>query len=285
MIAQQLRSLKHRAFVAYKPYRFPVAERLEPLFRAAHRVRPPRFDPNDWPGTHLVHDEPLEPRPLEPLPRRIYCFWTGDNPMSANRARSVQALRDANPTIDVVLVTAANLQAFLVPEGTLHPAYEHLSSIHRADYLQCYMAHFHGGGTADIKRPTAGWASVFDRMDGTDAWMAGYRVPVRLMTPNMPDPALEKTMRRFSEIRLGQCAYLNRPRTPLTREWWRALNLTLDSYAHSLEQNPGNARGDNPGYPLHLNAILAQLVDPLEVKYREHLMYDQRLYMQHHDYL
>ena len=146
------------------------------------------------------------------------------------------------------------------------------------------MAHHHGGGTADIKAPTSPWGPVFERMDNSDAWMAGYRVPVRLMTPNMPDARLENSMRRHSEIRLGQCAYINRPDTPITGEWWRALNQRLDAVEGALAEYPGNARGDNDDYPLHLNAILAQLVDPVEVKYRAHLMYDDRLFMSHSDY-
>lgn len=281
---RRLQQLKHRAYLAYKPYRFPVAGLIEPGYRAAHRLFPPRFDPYEWTDTHLPHDEPLTRVTTEPVPRQIFCFWTGDNPMSSNRSRNLDAIRRMNPDVEVVLLTSANLDSFLVPGAPLHPAYENLSSIHRADYLQCYMAHHHGGGTADIKAPTSPWGPVFERMDNSDAWMAGYRVPVRLMTPNMPDARLEKSMRRHSEIRLGQCAYINRPDSPITKEWWHALNQRLDAVEGALAAHPGNARGDNDDYPLHLNAILAQLVDPIEVKYRKHLMYDNRLFMSHTDY-
>lgn len=271
------RRAKHRVFLAYKPYRFRVAGAVEPLFRLSHRVRPVHFDPQDWPHHHVAHDEPIEQLTTEPLPRRIFVCWTGDNPMSANRVRGLASLRSTNPDVDVVLVTQDNLEQWVLADHPLHSAYRNLSLIHRSDYLRCYLLHFHGGGYADLKPTRNSWAALFARMDASDAWMGGYRVPVRLMTPNDPDPAMERAMRACSELRLGQCAYLARPRTPLTAQWWRELNRRMDTYAAALAQDPGDAFGDNPGYPVPFNALLAQVVDPLQVKYREHLVYDPDL--------
>ncbi|BDZ59050.1 hypothetical protein GCM10025872_27070 [Barrientosiimonas endolithica] len=110
--AQQL---KHRAFLAYKPYRFRVAGAVEPVFRAAHKLRPYRLDPNDWPGTHLPHNEPLTRRTNEALPRRIFVFWTGDNAVSAQRQRGIDSLRALNPSLDVVLITPENLDDYVFP--------------------------------------------------------------------------------------------------------------------------------------------------------------------------
>ena len=277
---------KHQLFLAYKPYRFRVAGLTEPLVRASHKLLPPALTPEDWAGSHVLHDEAVPTLPTSPIPRKLYLFWTGGNPLTPNRQRAIDSIRRHNPTIDVTLVTADTLDDFLIPGVPLHPAYESLSFIHRADYLTAYAMHFHGGGTADLKQATSSWAPVFERMDAsTDAWLAGYRVPVRLMTPNMPDPRQEKVMRRFSEQRLGQTAYIARPGTPLTAEWWRALNVHLDRRYDELLANPGNERGDNSAYPLHLNEILAQIIDPLEIKHRMHLLYDERLMMNHNDYI
>lgn len=284
-LRSRLQQWKHQAFLAYKPYRFPIARRIEPVYRFVHRLMPDSFDPSDWPDTHLVHDEPLTRETTEPVPRRIFCFWTGPNPLTPNRQRNLASIRSLNPDIEVILVSPTELGEWVLPDHRLHPSYEHLSLIHRADYLSAYLLNFHGGGYADIKRATSAWRGAFDRIDTSDSWMAGYRVPVRLMGTNHPNERLEKAMRRYSETRLGQCAYIARPQTPLTKEWWRAINLALDDAAPALEANPGNPRGDNPGYPLMLNAILAQILDPLQVKYRPHLMYDERLFMDHDDYL
>ncbi|GAB3578073.1 glycosyltransferase family 32 protein [Calidifontibacter terrae] len=272
-----MRRAKHRAFVAYKPYRFQVAGSLEPAFRAVHRLKPPTFNSTDWTGTHLPYNEPLTRQTNEPIPRRIYCFWTGDNDLSANRRRALDEMRRLHTGIEIKLVTPSSLSEIVLPEHPLHPAYDNLAWIHRADYLRCYVLHFHGGGYADIKTPLHPWGPVFDRMDGTDCWMGGYRVPVRLMGPNIPDPQLERKMIQFSEHRLGQCSYLARPQTPISAEWWRQLNTVLDEKYEALLANPGNARGDNPGYPIEFTSILAQILDPILVKYRSRLFYDFQL--------
>lgn len=284
-VKRRIQGAKHRAFVAYKPYRFKVAHATEPLVRATHKLLPPTLDSAAWPATELGFDAPLIRETTEAVPRRIFTFWTGRNELTPNRRAGLKSLATLNPDIPVELITPENLSDLLVAGEPMHPAYDHLSLIHRSDYLSCYALHFHGGGYADLKRATHSWAPVFDRMDDTDAWMAGYRVPVRLMTPNMPDPSLERLMRRFSEQRLGQTAYIARPGTPLTAEWWRWLHIHLDRRMDDLRRNPGNERGDNAGYPLHLNEILAQIIDPLQVKYRTHLLYDQRLFMEHEDYI
>lgn len=272
-----LQQAKHRAFLAYKPHRFAVAGAVEPLLRTAHRIKPPHFDPSDWPDTHLPHNEPLTRETTEAVPRRIFVFWTGENPLSPNRQRALDEMRRTQLGLDVVLVTPCTLDQFVLPEHPLHPAYEHLSLIHRSDYLRCYALNFHGGGYADLKAPGQSWAPVFDRIDDSDAWLAGYRVPVRLMGPNIPDPGLERAMKQFSEHRLGQCSYISRPDTPISREWWRELNHRLDTLQSAVADCPGNARGDNAGYPVVFTSILAQVLDPLQVKYREHLLYDNRL--------
>lgn len=274
---RRLQQLKHRAYLAYKPYRFPVAGVVEPLYRAAHRIRPPKFDPNEWVDTHLPHNEPLTRATTEPLPRQIFCFWTGGNRLSNNRRRALDEMRRLHDGVEIRLITESNLDEIVLPEHPLHPAYEHLAFIHRADYLRCYVLNFHGGGYADIKTPKHSWRPVFDRMDACDAWFAGYRVPVRIMGPNLPDPRLERRMVQFSEVRLGQCSYLSRPETPLSREWWREINRALDVKTDALAKTPGNARGDNLGYPIEFTSILAQIVDPLQVKYRSHLLYADAL--------
>lgn len=274
---RRLQQLKHRAYLAYKPYRFPVAGLIEPGYRAVHRLFPPRFDPYEWTDTHLPHDEPLTRVTTEPVPRQIFCFWTGPNPLSDNRRRALDEMRRRHDGIEVRLITESNLDEIVLPGHPLHPAYENLAFIHRADYLRCFVLNFHGGGYADIKAPRRSWRPAFDRMDESEAWLGGYRVPVRIMGPNIPDARLERRMVQFSEFRLGQCSYLSRPDTPLSREWWRELNRVLDTKAAELAKTPGNARGDNPGYPIEFTSILAQIVDPLQVKYRSHLLYADAL--------
>ena len=44
-----------------------------------------------------------------------------------------------------------NLSSWIAEKSPLHPAYNYLSSVHKADYLRCYLMHHHGGAYSDIK--------------------------------------------------------------------------------------------------------------------------------------
>ena len=275
-----VRQMKHRAFVAYKRARWAVYETTEPLVQAFRRCRPFVYRPEDFEGTFLARDVALTRRTNEPVPRKIYCFWTGKNDIPAIRLQSLESMRAVNPGSEVVLVTPDNLARYVLPGHPLHEAYEGLSFVHRADYLRCYFLNFHGGGYADIKPLKHGWTGAFDRMDASDAWLMGYRNPIRLMTPNFTDRRMERLMVRTSSIRLGQNAYISRPRTPITEEWWRELNNALDRVADRLGQSPGATRSESivPGYPLAWNEILAQILDPLTLKYSDNVLYEQSLF-------
>ncbi len=204
-------------------------------------------------------------------------FWTGDNEMPDVRRRNLERIVAVNPDVDVRLVTAANLQEHLVPGQPVHPAFEHLSFIHRSDYLRCYMMNFHGGGYADIKAHRNDWSPAFDRLDASDAYVLGYRNPVRWMTPNFADPALQRLMVRTSDQRIGQTAFICRPETPFTREWWRRLNEILDERADDLDRRPGRLNRSDDPYALGFTEILAQIIDPLAVKYHHRILYDDTI--------
>ena len=275
-----MRGLKHRLHHSVlKPAMFKYYALTEPLAQAYQLRFPYVFDAGEFPGMFVSHDEPLTRVTDEPLPRRIFTFWTGDNEMSADRRRGLEQFRAQNAGIDVLLITPDDFAEWILPEHPLHPAYEDLHLVHRSDYLRCYFLHFHGGGYADIKSARRHWGAVFDRMDAGDAWVTGYRNPLRWMGPNFPDRRIERLMRRASAQRIGQSALIARPRTPFTAEWWRQLNLLLDENADALREKPGRdlRRIDPPDYALHWNAILARIIDPLAVKHTAHIVYDSDL--------
>lgn len=273
-----LKSFKHKVMITWlRPWQYSLINRTEPLVQAWHRIHPYTYDPAHFRSLGLDYDAPGTADVTRPVPRVIYAFWTGDNAMSPVRAEAYTTLVEANSGVPVVLVTPEKLDQYVLPEHPLHPAYEHLHYVHRADYLRAYFLHFHGGGYADIKRTVNSWAPAFDRMDASDAWMMGYRNPVRWMTPNFSDPSLNRLMRRTSDLRLGQAAYIARPGTPLTTEWLWHMERRLDAALATLTEHPGDARGSDPEYPLGWNEILAQVIDPLTVKYHEHLMYEPSL--------
>lgn len=278
-VTEVARQMKHRSFVAYKRVRWPMYEVSEPLVRWLRSRRPYVYDPNEFADTFVVNDIAPRRGSTGPVPRVIYCFWTGDNDLPDIRLRSLNSMREMNPDLDVVLVTQDNLPRYVLDDEPLHPAYEGLSYVHRADYLRSYFLTFHGGGYADIKPMRNGWSQAFDRMEASDAWLMGYRNPSRLMTPNFADKRMERLMVKHSHLRLGQCAYIARPRTPIVEEWWREINRSLSRVQDQLLSSPGPIRSESivPDYPLGWNQILAQILDPLTLKYSERIAYEPSL--------
>ena len=86
----------------------------------------------------------------DPVPRKIYTFWTGNNPMSESRQSHFELLKLVSG-VEVVLITPNNLSEYILPEYPLHHAFKYLSLVHKADYLRCYFMHHYGGGYSDIK--------------------------------------------------------------------------------------------------------------------------------------
>lgn len=283
---QALQRIKHGAFVSYKASRYPVSLRLEPIHRWLYSLRSYTYDPRDFESLGLGPREDGLVSRSETVPRRIYCFWTGDNPLTPNRQRSLDSLRRLHDPdgIEVVLVTPKNLEGHLVAGHPLHEDYERLHVVHRADYLRAYFLHFHGGGYVDIKEPAASWAPAFGRMDRSDAWLMGDHKPSRYLSPDFPEEDLERLMRRTSPAHIFQCAFIARPLTPLTSEWWARVNDVVDSVAEDLLAHPGVGRRGGDGYPLRWTQLLGQIIDPLTVKYSDKVLHDGSLRLSQRDY-
>lgn len=207
---------------------------------------------------------------------KVYCFWTGNNAMSKDRALCFDALQK-NIGVEVVLVTPKNLGDYILPKFPLHSAYDNLSLVHKADYLRCYFMHHHGGGYADIKSFNKSWVDAFSSLnENQNKWMLGYReVGVRGVAP--VDGVIGEDMRRYWHILIGNCAYISKPNTPFTQAWYCEVNRRLDGYSNALIQNKGNTMGDNPGYPIPWTAILGNIFHPLCLRFHNRLMYSSKL--------
>ena len=170
---QPLREAKHRAFLARRFLGRGLRRSVDAGFRVYDQTLPYRFDPEkhrdrygSYPRMYFLHREAPEPADISvEVPRRIFCFWTGDNTMSEARARCLQSMRAVHREIDVVLVAPENLGDCLVPGHPLLPAYDHLFLVHRADYLRAYFTTHHGGGYADIKIPTRAWHHALEALE------------------------------------------------------------------------------------------------------------------------
>ena len=64
---------------------------------------------------------------------RLFCFWTGDEVMSNDRSKALPTL--SNTELKVIFLNKNNLFQWLLADVPLHPSYNYLSSVHKADYL------------------------------------------------------------------------------------------------------------------------------------------------------
>lgn len=257
-----------------RPWLLPAADRLY-AWRARHWSY--AFDPGRYGGTLIAAPPADWTDDHAPLPRRIFTLWTGDNELTPNRSRGLDSIRALNPAIDVVVVTPHNLADFVRPGAPLHPAYQHLSFVHRSDYLRAYLMHHHGGGYADLKTYFHPWEEFFEALERRpDRWVIGYPEIASDKTARLKG-RLGRDIRRHYRIVAGQAAYVMRPGSPFTREWLAEVERLLDEHAEALAAAPGNAYGDNPGYPIRWEAICANVLAPLGLKYHDRLLLDVRM--------
>lgn len=74
----------------------------------------------------------VDPVPTPAPPRRMFCFWTGENAMSEGRRAALEAMEEGIG-VPITLITPENLADRVVPGAPLHPAYDALSAVHRSD--------------------------------------------------------------------------------------------------------------------------------------------------------
>jgi hypothetical protein len=244
---------------------------IDALYRTALWIRPYSYDSSRYAGEFITRSAMAStPRPLN---RVIYCFWTGENELSPKRHIGLESLQRESG-VKVILVTPNNLDTFIHPDMPLHPAYKHLSLVHRSDYLRCYFMNFWGGGYSDIKSVCQPWTNAFDRLEqAADKWMLGYREIASNMTSVLPGK-LGADVRRNYSLLVGNGAFIMKAGTPLTNEWYARLMEKMDEYAPDLARNPGNERGNNSGYPIPWIDILGNILPPLELKYHHRLIQD-----------
>lgn len=198
----------------------------------------------------------------------IYCFWTGNNKMSNERKAALESLQN-DSGCKVILITPANLSEYILPEHPIHSAYEYLSYTHKADFLRTYFMRFHGGGYADIKKQTGSWVDSFEKLRKDNRyWILGY--------PEVPGGvAYQPYGDKWKEL-IGNGAYICRPNTPLTIEWYDDMIRLLDSKMERLQQNPASYPQDcaesGSGYPLEWNEMLGRIFHKVCYRYRGRLL-------------
>lgn len=247
-------------------------------YRAVGALREFHWQPELCPDSPQHGALALPARPdVAEVPRRIFCFWTGDNPLTPNRERCLTDLRANDPEVEVILVTPENLADWIVPEHPLPPAYRDLSFVHRSDYLRCYFMHHHGGGYSDLKSPLNSWLPAFAALEANPQWHAiGYAETDCRGTGRAPGQMGRLLRRNFFRL-IGNCAYIFRPGQEFTRRWLASTDELLTDLAPELQANPGGVWGDTPGYPLAWTQLLGDIFHPWNLVHAQYVGQDDRL--------
>ncbi len=249
------------------------------------KIIPFYYNEKRYSNTFLIHSVQHGQIKL-PLERVIYCFWTGDNPLTENRQRGLASLQQ-NTGVKLILVTPNNLKDFILPDFPLHPAYEYLSLIHRADYLRCYFMHHYGGGYADIKPFNYSWIPAFEQIEKNAAYyIVGYTEIRKNAVANVGGVLVDDMRKYYTKI-LGNGAYICRAMSPFTSEWFAEVNKRLDHHLPALKRYgyfPEDYKGQRSGYPIPFLSILGEIFHPLCLKYHKKLLHNQKLIPDLHNY-
>ena len=183
----------------------------------------------------------------------VYCFWTGSNEITPNRTRCLEQFKNVSEA-NVILVTKDNLKDYILPGTPLHPAYEFLSDTQKSDYLRCYFMHFLGGGYSDIKETSGSWRKSFDDLESSDKWANGYREIGPDGVAHEPD---DEAFKDKWDALIGCGAYIFKPKTALTQDWYDGMIGLMDKHLEQLQKNPAKNPQDSQetgsGYPIGWN--------------------------------
>lgn len=250
------------------------------------------FTKDKYPHSFLNQDNPVT-YTGEPAPEVIYCFWTGDNPLTENRKKGIQAL-EKNAGVLVKLITPENLPQYIKPGFPLHKGYEFLTPTMRSDYLRCYFMHHHGGGYADIKPFIHSWRPAFQKLNkNNNLYIIGYP---ELIDGGMVQPisrffaekafyenfdemyaaekSIYKDMFKHNPLLIGNCAFISKKYTPFTADWYQEVHSRMDEIYKYLTNSKELFLNQKEEVPYF---YLMQAFHPLILKYSHHVKREKNL--------
>ncbi len=201
-------------------------------------------------------------------PYRIFLIWFGGE-MSKNRRLGIESIKNANPNLDIQIITNDNMDSFVRDEHPLPPSFNYLSFVHRSDYFRAYLMHYYGGVYSDIKPLDIQWRGLIDELNKTDLFAIG---PGETTFENVAEAPgvgkLGKDQKHYYWQTLYPACYACKPKTPFTYEQLAEIERRLSYFYNLLVENPAEQPwGNNSNYPIPWNAIHGQIWSPLNLKY------------------
>jgi hypothetical protein len=192
--------------------------------------------------------------------------------MSDRRKSKFDTLK--NTKLNVILVTPDNLNKYI--KEPLHEGYQYLSETHKADYLRTYFMHFIGGGYSDIKETKESWLPYVKLLESDpNLWCIGYKEVSNGVPQIGDDIELTNKLRNDYEKLIGNGAYIFKPNTLLTKEWYSTMMKVMDSKLENLKKYPARNTEDvyseEYPYPLRWTELLGEIFHQTIYKYLDHI--------------
>ena len=186
---------------------------------------------------------------------KIYCFWTGNNPITPNRLKGLETMHK-NIGVHIEFLDKSGIEERILPEAPLHPAYRYLSCIHKSDYLRCYFMHHFGGGYADIKpySKNNNWRQCFALIN------ADRNIDVIGMHEVVNgSPYREYNTPVGREKLLGNGFFIARKKSEFTSLWYEELMRLMDRRLEDLKANPATDEFGGENYPLRWGEVQGEV--------------------------
>jgi hypothetical protein len=221
--------------------------------------------------------------------RILFILWMGGK-LTDNRKESIETIKK-NTKCNVVLINKDNLHNYILKDYPLHKGFKYLSSIHKADYLRCYLMHHYGGGYSDLKKATSSWNSSYEKLENNNnIWAVGLRGPKNfgIAYPLEYNKTQRDELKTNHKNLIGVGYFIYKPRTKITQEWYDNLNKRMDYYYNDLKKHPAKypreskngspipsweGKTNKTNYPILWNRILGQIIYPLQLKYLKNIEY------------
>jgi|688.fasta_scaffold00094_77 hypothetical protein len=207
------------------------------------------------------------------VPRIIFIFWTGNNPITQKRKINVEQLKNS-VGVPVLMIDVNNLNSFVLAGHPLHEGYQYLSETCKSDYLRSYFTHFYGGGYCDIKASKGSWASGFDEIQGNpDIYLNGSP---EIGPGGIPAECGTRVQNLWSNL-VSVCSFICRSKTPLSYKLYNEIKSKMDSKLNLLIKYPSKSTIDHTGkiledgtvskYPITWGEIMAVIFHPIQADF------------------
>ncbi|HMR18863.1 MAG TPA: hypothetical protein PKA53_06165 [Sphingobacterium sp.] len=234
---------------------------------------------------------PVELSYRHAVPYTLWCYWEGD-PMSGNRLTSFEYLQQ-NIQVPICLLTPDNLHLFIKPEHPFPDSYQHLSIVHRSDYVRAYMLYHYGGGWHDIKATEVSYANVWKEFENPEIWIVGK--------PEIAKGAAKAYTGDGSYVPdhykrlIAVPAWVGRPHTALAKDILDGIENLVTYHAQELKKYPAKHprdkkivtksrikrlftrikfryQGKSTRYPLEWT-LFGNVFHPVILKYNQHVSF------------